>query len=73
MAYETKTSATSRELPKGLPDATGEVKNGVPDGAVFELEDGSKRRFRLRHPRQLPAEWVEIVKRQKTEKTDAAK
>lgn len=65
MAYESQASRTVKDNPKGLPDASKEVEKGVPDGAVFQLEDDSGRRFRLRHPRTVPAEWAEIVKRER--------
>lgn len=69
-AYEsTSTTRTSTALPADVPVAAEEVGKGIPDGAVFQSdakdEKGNKRRFRLRHPRTIGAEWVEIKPREK--------
>lgn len=72
MAGYVTSAARKREpqaFPKDLPDATGEHKKNVPEGAVFvsddKREDGTARKFRLKYPQQIPAQWVEVLPRER--------
>lgn len=70
MSYEKRTVPTEAQpLPADLPDPKAEQENGVPPGAIWVSdsvgEDGSPRRFRLKHLEVKPARWEEILPRKR--------